>query len=147
MGVPPDFPDAWRVTDPADPFETGTGPFMMPIEDDGDPRIALLVEPRHCNTSGATHGGLLATMADLALCARACHGMPNERAVTVSLTTSFVSGGGVGDFLIARAELVRRTRSLTFVNATITVGDRILLTASGITKRTMRDPDGPALAR
>lgn len=143
---PTDFPRAYRVTDPNDPFETGAGPFWSLAGAD-DPSVVVLLEERHCNSSGGAHGGLLVTMADLAICAEACRGMPNERAVTVSLDASFVDGARTGEFLVARAELVRRTRSLCFVQCRVTCGDRTVLTAHGVTKRARRDPNGPPLQR
>lgn len=144
--TPPGFPDRYRVTDPDDPFETGAGPFLSRVDDE-EQDVVLLLERRHCNSSGSAHGGLLVTMADLAICARACRGMENERAVTVSLDARFVDGAQVGDLLVAKAELVRRTRSLCFVHCRITCADRIVLTADGVTKRTQRDPNGTPLGR
>jgi acyl-coenzyme A thioesterase PaaI-like protein len=66
--VPADFPAAFEISDPIDPLETLTGPFYMRT---GGPigEIYLLAEAKHCNTGGSIHGGLLMTMADMALCA------------------------------------------------------------------------------
>ena len=136
--IPADFPDRYSVTDPHDPFETGTGPFYSPIDDDGDPRVVLKAEPGHCNTSGAIHGGLLMTMADLALCAEANREMPEERSITISLNSEFVAAGQAGDFVVARAEVIRRTGSMVFVRGQITAGDRVLLNSSAVVKRVKR---------
>ena len=137
MSAPPDFPDAFVVSDPADPHETLTGLFYMR---DGGPlgEVYLLAERKHCNTSGVVHGGLLMTMADLALCAACREGLEGERAITVSLNADFLSAGREGDFIEAKAELVRRGSSMAFARCIITAGERRLLSASAVTKRVPR---------
>jgi uncharacterized protein (TIGR00369 family) len=137
--VPADFPEAYRVSDPVDPYETTTGLFYEPVDHGGDPRVVLLVDERHCNSSGVTHGGLLMTMADLTLCAAAREGLPGERAITVSFDSHFISSGELGDFLVARARVTRRGGTLVFVQGEITVGDRVLLTCNAVTRRVKRD--------
>jgi len=140
--VPADFPAAYRISDPIDPHEIATGPFYEPLDPAGDPRVVLLVEEKHTNSSGLTHGGLLMTMADLTLCAAAREGLPGERAITVQLDAQFTDAGQAGDFLVARAEVVRRGGRLIFVRGQITCGARVLLTASAVTRRVKRQPTG-----
>ena len=78
------------------------------------------------------------TFADYALCLAAIYGLPGERCVTVSLSCEFTAPGQVGDFIESVAEVVRRTRSLTFVRGQVTAGDRTLLNYSAIVKRLPR---------
>jgi acyl-coenzyme A thioesterase PaaI-like protein len=40
----------------------------------------------------------------------------------------------IGEFVEAKCEVVRRTRSLIFMNAELVVGDRVVATAKGIWK-------------
>lgn len=138
-GIPANFPDGYRICDPIDPHEMATGPFYEPIDPGDDPHVALLVEEKHCNSSGVTHGGLLMTMGDLTLCAAAREGLPDERAITVQMDSQFISAGRVGDFLVARAEIVRRGGTLVFVCGHITAGDEVLLTCNAVTRRVKRD--------
>jgi uncharacterized protein (TIGR00369 family) len=56
-------------------------------------RLELAVEPKHLNRSGVVHGGVLATMLDVALGYSGVFTEEKERvrrAVTLSLTTSFL---------------------------------------------------------
>jgi len=133
--TPQDFPEKYRIADPTDPYEMGCGPFFMPIDDDGDPRIVLLAGPGHCNASGILHGGLLVTMADLAIYTEAVRGQAGESIVTVSLNSDFVAAAREGAFVEARADVVRRTGSLAFLRAQITSGDHVLLNCSAVVKR------------
>ena len=141
-GVPADFPEAYRVSDPVDPFETAAGNFYEPLEHGDDPRVVLLVEQKHCNSGGVTHGGLLMTMADLTLCMMGRRGLPDERVITVSLDCQFISAGRPGDFLVARAAVTRQGGSLVFVRGEIRAGERVLLTANAVTKRVKRERSG-----
>lgn len=132
------FPRGYRIIDARDPFETAAGPFYAP-EDRSEPlRVLLRAEAKHCNASGVIHGGMLTTMADVTLCAQAVWDNPEERAVTVSLTSDFVDAGREGDFLEARAEIVRRTGSLVFARGRIAADGRTVLTCSAVIKRVRR---------
>lgn len=134
---PPDFPDAFEVSDPADPHETAAGLFYMRKGGAlGD--VYLLAERKHCNSGGVVHGGLLMTMADLALCAACREGLVGERAITVSLNAEFLAAGREGDFIEAKAELTRRGSSMAFARCVISTGGRSLMTASAVTKRVPR---------
>lgn len=128
----------YTLYDPDDPFEMSTGPFWWSRLDNGVNHIVLTATARHCNTHGIVHGGLMMTMIDLALVA-AAKVEAADRFVTVSLNSEFVSAGHTGDLIEARGTLIRRGRSLSFVQGQVTVSDRILLTASAVMK-----PIGPA---
>ncbi|MCJ9427559.1 PaaI family thioesterase [Kordiimonas marina] len=117
-----------------DPFENLIGPFYHKDNGDGTYRSAFISEKRHCNTSGALHGGLLMSFADYALFSIAKKELEG-RCVTVGFNSEFVSAGMEGEMIEAVGEVVRATRSLLFVRGTIFSADRTILTFSGILKR------------
>ncbi len=148
------IPEGYQLFEWVDPFEELVGPLCFKEEPDGRVRFAFEAQPKHANTAGQIHGGMLMTFADFALCLAAIHGLPGERCVTVSLSSEFTAPGQVGDFIESTAEVVRRARSLTFVRGMVTAGDRTLLNYSGIVKRlprsegtprTQAPPDSPAI--
>ena len=60
---------------------------------DGRAVVALELDGRHVNRSGAMHGGVMTTIMDIAGGYAGCYGGrsgPARRAVTLSLTTSFI---------------------------------------------------------
>ena len=128
------------IADPLDTFEQGTGPFYALPDDGADPCIFARIEPRHLNATGVVHGGLLMTMADLALAYTARRGAENERTVTVSLNCEFLEGGREGEFLQARAEILRRTGALVFGRAQVKVEERVLLNCSAVMRRVRLAP-------
>ena len=117
-----------------DAFEELVGPLGHKVEGDTI-SFAFRADARHRNTGDTVHGGMLVTFADFALCLTAVWNQPEERCVTVSLNSEFVAAGREGDLIESVCEVVRRTRSLTFVRGTLFVGDRTLLNFSGIVKR------------
>jgi uncharacterized protein (TIGR00369 family) len=132
------IPEGFQLFEFIDPFEELVGPLCFKVDDTGRVRFAFEASPRHANSSGQIHGGMLMTFADFALCLSAIHGVPGERCVTVSMNCEFIAPGEVGDFIESTAEVVRRARSLTFVRGQVTAGDRTLLNYSGIVKRRPR---------
>ncbi|TNE62798.1 MAG: PaaI family thioesterase [Alphaproteobacteria bacterium] len=118
----------------ADPFEDMIGPFYHKQNDDGTYRSAFVSERRHCNTSGALHGGLLMSFADYSLFAIAKKDL-DGMCVTVGFNAEFISAGQEGELIEATGEIVRATRSLLFVRGTIFAGERTILAFSGILKR------------
>ena len=70
------------------------------------------------------------------MCAIACWDVVElERCVTVSFQGDFVAAGKLGELVEARGEIVRRSRTLTFVRALIRVDDRTLMSCSAVTRR------------
>ena len=132
------IPPGYRLFEYVDPFEELVGPLCFKEDTDGQLRFAFEATPRHANTAGQIHGGMLMTFADFALCLAAIQGLPGERCVTVSLNCEFTAPGQVGDFIESTAEVVRRAHTLTFVRGLITAGDRTLLSYSAIVKRLPR---------
>lgn len=128
------LPPGYRSYDYTDPFENRVGPLGYKVEAD---RISFVFEaqPHHRNSSDSLHGGMLMTFADYAVCLTAIWGHPGEKCVTVSFNCEFVAAGRVGDCVESVCEVVRRTRSLTFVRGQVFVGDRVLLNCSAIVKR------------
>jgi len=57
-----------------------------------------------------------------------------SHAVIISLACDFVTDACTGERVEAHVKVVRRTRSLIFLTADLAVGERILLTASGLAK-------------
>ncbi len=89
---------------------------------------------QHLNQNGNVHGGMLVTLADSALGMIVWEAVERRPCVTVQLNTQFVSAASAGEFIEARAEIVRKTRSLVFIRGQLTVGPRIVIVADGIWK-------------
>ena len=128
------LPSDYQVYEYDDPFEDHVGPLGYKVVN-GTITFAFLADARHRNTAGTVHGGMLMTFADFAVCLTATWEQPGEKCVTVSCNSEFVAPGRPGDLIEASGEVVRRTKSLTFVRGQVYADDRILLNYSAIVKR------------
>jgi acyl-coenzyme A thioesterase PaaI-like protein len=119
------------VTD--DGFIGLVGPIWH-IPNDNGLRFAFLADPKHRNRRGVVQGGMIMTFADRALGMTARHASGHKSQATIQLDVHFVDAVQIGDFVEAGAQVVRRTRLLTFMKAELMVGARVVATASGIWK-------------
>lgn len=114
------------------------GPLWRAPERPGH-RYGFLIEPRHRNRAGFVHGGMLMSVADRAMGPAARDSDPAIMQATVQLSYDFIDGAKVGEFVEIQCEVMRKTRTLVFTRATLTVGERIIGTTSGIWKIIKRD--------
>ena len=114
------------------PFNELTGPFYSRREG-GQRVIGLRVLEKHCNRSGAMHGGMLATLADVAIGTNlALQSDPPRGMVTASLTVSFAGSARVGDWLEAHVDVQKHGSRLSFANCYIHCGDKRIAHANAV---------------
>jgi acyl-coenzyme A thioesterase 13 len=95
--------------------------------------LGLRIEERHANSRGIAHGGLLTTLADLALgynCGRAA-GF-GRTLITTSITIDFIASASIGDWLTAQTDVHQTGKRLGFANCYLMVGEKRIARASGI---------------
>ena len=95
----------------------------------------MISQSRHSNSMGTVHGGVLMTFADFSLCAFGRAGSADTHVITVSLSTEFIRAAPIDAWLTGDGEVVRRTRSLVFIQGRLYHEDQVLLTYSGVGKR------------
>jgi uncharacterized protein (TIGR00369 family) len=102
-------------------------------EADGLTRLRVTLAPEHGNNIGIVHGGLVATLLDIAMgtASRLAAGAP---VMTVDMHVAYMAvGHGV---LIGEGRVVRSGRSIIFAEADVRDTDGVLVArASGIFKR------------
>ncbi|MDR3417267.1 MAG: PaaI family thioesterase [Nevskia sp.] len=114
-------------------FNVAVGPFWMRGRD-AEREVGLIVREQHTNNAGRMHGGALMTFADISLGSGAGDALGHKYCVTAQMNVQFVSGAHVGEFVVCRPELVRRSAQLVFMRGLITVADRAIASAEGIWK-------------
>ncbi|QLQ13687.1 MAG: PaaI family thioesterase [Brevundimonas sp.] len=125
----------WRTYDSHGTFDQVVGPFYFRIEPDGRRRCAFRAEAKHMNMGHRMHGGCLMTFADIALFQMAYQEMEGASGVTVQLDSTFVDAVYEGDLVEATGEVVRAGKSLIFSRGQIHVGDRVVMTFSGVIRK------------
>lgn len=125
----------WCVTE-GDPFNAHVGPFYYKGE--GEALVgSMRVGPHHLNGGGGLHGGALATFADWSLFAFA--GMTGDgSAVTIGLNCDFVGSATLGDQILCRGEIIRKTGSMIFLRGLITCDAAPVMAYSGVLKKLRR---------
>jgi len=90
--------------------------------------LGMYAQPKHCNLRGSVHGGILATLADMALgYTLAFSSNPPAGFVTASLTIDYAGAAHVGDWLTTSTDVLRKGDRLAFANCYIhTRGVRVV---------------------
>lgn len=100
------------------PFDEFLG-FEYEKLEENSVKVALSIKPLYLNSVGVVHGGILSTLADVAMCNTV---EPDEHqrqtVVTADLDMTFLKGAK-GEYVVAYARIVKKGRTLTHVECTI----------------------------
>jgi acyl-coenzyme A thioesterase 13 len=106
--------------------------------------FAVRIAEHHCNRRGMAHGGLVVTLADVALGKTGeWLSQPPVSLLTASLTVDFYSAARLGELLEAHTDVVRVGRRIAFGNCYLRVGDTTIARASGIFNVRTNTPEPP----
>lgn len=95
--------------------------------------LGLRVAEKHCNSRGTVHGGMLATLADMALgYAMAFASDPPRDLITANLSLDYAGNAKVGDWLEARVDIQKQGGRLAFANCYIFVNEERIVRASAV---------------
>lgn len=104
---------------------TDTQPFadLLGITtDDGTVRVA--VTDQHLNVAGTVHGGLIATVVDMAMGRAARESLDEgEGAATLQLSLTYLNPAEVGDTLVATAQVGKRGSSIVLLTADVVTSE------------------------
>ncbi len=113
-------------------FLDQAGPHYLKKTDSGI-IVGIRIRPEHVNYIQVAHGGVLTTLADVALSIQLHRSeTPPLPVATISLTTNFLSGAKLGDWLEATARIDRKGKRTAYTNGEIRCGDTLVMTMSGV---------------
>ena len=109
----------------ASAFSELVGPLYVDRSGDGAPVIGVEIGPQHANRLGRAHGGLLMTLADIAL-SRAVreHLPPGATMSTADLHIAFLEGVAPGAWVTAAPNVERAGRSLIHASVELCANGR-----------------------
>ncbi len=95
--------------------------------------VGLRVEAGHLNYVGMVHGGVLTTLADVAMSLQ-LHQLevPSLSPVTNSLTTNFLGAARLGDWLEAHTRIDQIGKRLAHTSGQIRRGEDLIMTMTGV---------------
>ena len=92
------------------------------------------IKESHLNAAGITHGGFIATFID-AGAGTAAHRVTDQKpCVTISLEIKFISPVNLGQELIGKTKIQKKTKSMVFLTCELITENKIVATASGVWK-------------
>ena len=101
------------------------------------------IKENHLNAAGITHGGFIAAFVD-AGAGTAAHRVADQNpCVTISLELKFISPVKLGQELVGKTKIQKKTKSLIFLTCELTVANKIVATASGVWKILKLSGAGP----
>jgi acyl-coenzyme A thioesterase 13 len=130
--VSADVPEGFGPLFRTSPLLDALGPFYGKGTG-ADLVIGLRAAEKHTNSRGTVHGGVLATIGDIALgYTMAFSSDPPRRATTASLTIDYIGSAKTGDWIEARVDKYKIGKTLAFANAYLTVNDTQVARVSAV---------------
>ena len=119
--------------------------FELKLFESGRSELAYTAQPEHLNSFSVTHGGALMTLLDVTMACAARSTTPEMGVVTIEMKTSFMQPA-LGP-LRAKGELIHRTATLAFTQATVfDAAGKACAHATGTFKFVKRLATGPKSA-
>ena len=129
---PPGFAPLFRTS----PFLETVGPLFYRKDAALGLVIGLRVAEKHANARGIAHGGLLLTLADIALGYRTAFAQdPPVAMLTANLTADFAGSAKIGDWVEAHVDVQKIGSRLIFANAYLMVDGERIVRASAVFAR------------
>jgi len=127
-----DLPEGFRAIPRLSPFNALVGPLYERRRGD-TVSIGVRIEEKHANSRGICHGGLLATVADLAL-GYAMLAKTGGRGgfVTAHLAIDYAGAARIGDWIESAVDIQRMGKRLAFANGYLLCGESRIVRASAI---------------
>ena len=92
------------------------------------------IKENHLNAAGITHGGFIAAFVDAGAGTAAHRSAESSPCVTVSLELKFISTVRLGQELIGKTKIQKKTKSMVFLTCELLVANKVVATASGVWK-------------
>jgi uncharacterized protein (TIGR00369 family) len=92
------------------------------------------IKEMHLNTGQIAHGGFLSTIADTGMGTAAHQVAGDRRCVTINLDMKFIAAAKLGEKLDGKVKILKKTKTLVFINCLISNGKGLISAASGTWK-------------
>ena len=124
-------------------FMKNNGGLLFKTISENEYEFKTTIKENHLNAAGITHGGFIAAFVD-AGAGTAAHRTTNKNpCVTISLELKFISVIKLGQELVGKTKIQKKTKSMVFLTCELTVEKKIVATASGVWKILKLSGAGP----
>ena len=101
------------------------------------------IKENHLNAAGITHGGFIAAFVDAGAGTAAHRSADKNPCVTISLELKFISAIKLGQELMGKTKIQKKTKSMVFLTCEMSADNKIVATASGVWKILKLSGAGP----
>ncbi len=127
-----DIPEGFKPADFSGRFLAHAGPYYIK-RGENCWLLGVRLNEEHGNYIDIAHGGVLSTLADVALSMQVyVSEKPYPTVTTTSLTTNFIAPARVGDWLLAESSIEHLGKRTAHVSGRITCEDKVLATMTGV---------------
>ena len=102
--------------------------------DETNYEFTVKIKDFHLNTGKIAHGGFLSTIADTGMGTAAHRVAGDRRCVTINLDIKFISAGMLDDVLKGTVKVLKKTKTLVFINCEVSNNKGLVISASGTWK-------------
>ena len=115
-------------------FMKHNGGLLFRTISENEYEFKVTINENHLNAAGITHGGFIAAFVD-AGAGSAAHRVANGNpCVTISLELKFISPVQLGQELVGKTKIQKKTKSMVFLTSELTAANKTVAVASGIWK-------------
>ena len=115
-------------------FMKHNGGLLFKTISENEYHFKTMIKENHLNAAGITHGGFLSAIVDAGAGTSAHRAAGGSPCVTISLELKFISAVKLGQELIGKTKIQKKTKSMVFLTCELTAGNKIVATASGVWK-------------
>ena len=115
-------------------FMKHNGGLLFKTIKENEYEFKTIINENHLNAAGITHGGFIAAFVDAGAGTAAHRSADNSPCVTISLELKFISTVKLGQELIGKTIIQKKTKSMVFLTCELRVENKIVATASGVWK-------------
>ena len=115
-------------------FMKHNGGLLFKTISENEYEFKTTIKENHLNAAGITHGGFIATFVDAGAGTAAHRSADQNPCVTISLELKFISAINLGQELVGKTKIQKKTKSMVFLTCELIVANKIVATASGIWK-------------
>ena len=115
-------------------FMKHNGGLSLQRVDSSNYEFNVEVKDYHLNSGKFANGGFLATIADTGMVTAAHQIAENKRCVTINLDIKYIGPAKERDLLLGKVKILKKTKSLVFINCEIINQKDLIVTASGTWK-------------
>jgi uncharacterized protein (TIGR00369 family) len=115
-------------------FMSHIGGLNLKKVDDLNYEFSVEIKEFHLNSGKIAHGGFLSTIADTGMGTAAHKVAGDKRCVTISLDMKFISAAKIGQKLKGKIKILKKTKTLVFINCEISNDKGLVVSASGTWK-------------